>query len=72
MVIKKKVSEESREKFISKGAGVKKEKKPWTRICLRIPQEMVDQIDILIEKKVGFNRTSWILKSLETQIKWDR
>ena len=71
MSVKKKISENSINQFIAKGAEVKKEKKLWTKICLRIPSAMLDQIDEKVDKKIGFNRTSWILSALEKQMKWE-
>lgn len=71
MVISKKVSEKEIQKFIDKGGSVKqdKEKEESFVMTLKMPMWMKDQIQNLIREKAGYSRTSWILRTLEKQLK---
>lgn len=82
MTIRKKIEkavediEKAREEVISRGGHViadivdpKRKKKEWTTLCLRIPMDMVERIDILLDDRVGISRTAWILEALHTEIK---
>lgn len=61
------------EKLITKGAAVKEDSiekdKKWTHICLRIPTEMVNKIDVAVEERIGVNRTGWILEAIHDKLK---
>lgn len=61
-------------KLIDKGAPVKEDikgddSKKWTNINLRIPQEMINEIDEAVENTVGITRTGWILQTLQKELK---
>lgn len=61
-------------KLIDKGAPVKddikeEDSKKWTNINLRIPQEMLQQIDETVENNVGITRTGWILQTIQKELK---
>lgn len=43
-------------------------KKIWTSLSLRIPEDMLNDIDICVEKRIGLNRTAWILESLQEKL----
>lgn len=38
-------------------------------ICLRIPKEMLDRIDINTKNSKGYSRTTWVLQALDRQLK---
>lgn len=68
------IEKKKREEFI-RGAGmvasdaVKKPKTRWTKICLRIKVEALEQIDAEIAQKLSGNRTSWISEAIEEKLK---
>ncbi len=70
---KLKNSPEDIEKLINKGALVKedtqKEKNKWMYINLRIPIEMVINIDEKVKDRIGMTRTGWILECINEKIK---
>ena len=63
--------ERKRNAFISKGGSVSSEQKEgWTHINLRIRKDMIEKIDHIIENdRIGMNRTSWILESVQRALK---
>lgn len=68
------LSEEQIKKLIDKGAPVKEdmkeeEAKKWTNINLRISSDMLNEIDAMVDKDVGMTRTSWILQTLQKELK---
>jgi hypothetical protein len=70
----KKDVEKAREQFIRGGGLVpsdikKEESDEWTKISLRIKVEAISKIDERISKKMGMNRTGWILQAIEEQFK---
>jgi aspartate oxidase len=71
---KNSLSEDEIKKLIDKGAPVKadlkeEELKKWTNINLRIALEMLKEIDAMVNKNVGMTRTSWILQTLQKELK---
>lgn len=71
---KNSLSEDEIKKLIDKGAPVKadlkeEELKKWTNINLRIALEMLKEIDAMVDKNVGMTRTSWILQTLQKELK---
>ncbi len=76
--VKVKEIEEARQKFINGGglvlADVEKQVEElsqldeWIKINLRIRKEAINQIDKLIAKRMGVNRTSWILRAIEEKL----
>ena len=85
MTIRKKAEKPShirdiREEIILKGGQVKadheeeikiKSKVQWTNLCLRITSSMVNQIDYLLEERIGMSRTAWILEAIQEKFKKD-
>jgi predicted HicB family RNase H-like nuclease len=70
MVVKKKKDFEfNREKFISKGGQGPKDPKEATMICLRIPNELLEEINLTMEKRVGLSRNAWILEAIQSNMK---
>jgi hypothetical protein len=83
MTIRKKIEraevedmEKARDQVISRGghvvADIEKsspKKKEWTTLCLRIPVNMVERIDILLEERVGISRTAWILEAIQKEMR---
>lgn len=64
------------EELIGKGALVKEDKlsqsaeeKKWTHINLRVPTNMLEDIDTLLEDRVGITRTGWILEAIQEKLK---
>lgn len=75
MTIKRKIEKESidlskHNEMIMRGAQVvadkEKPKTKWTTICLRITNEMIEQIDK--EKSIGTSRNAWILEAIQQKI----
>jgi len=59
--------EKKRKKFID--AADEKPEKSWKHINLRLRADMIDKIDEIInEKRIGMNRTSWILEAIQKYI----
>jgi predicted DNA binding CopG/RHH family protein len=59
------------EELISKGARVIADnelKKKATCINLRLPTSMLDEIDLVLSKKVGISRTGWILQAIHEKL----
>lgn len=64
MIVKKRVVT-SIESFIDKGADVRGTKeKEFKNVLVRIPIEIVNELDSLIEKKPWTNRTQWIVDAI--------
>jgi hypothetical protein len=66
------------EALISKGAEVikdntdkmdKKEKMAWKMLNLRIPESMLEEVDKLVEERIGMSRVAWILESIQEKLK---
>lgn len=72
MVIKKKNIDLEKNRFIKRGGSVNSENDKWTNICLRIPKEMVIDIDMIIEQSIGITRTGWILRTLQEKLRKDQ
>lgn len=71
---KQSMSPEEIKKLIDKGAPVKDDmkeddSKKWTNINLRIPQEMLNEIDEVVKNTVGITRTGWILQTIQKELK---
>ena len=41
----------------------------YKNICLRLPKEMLDKIDISVKNNRGYSRTTWVLQALDYQLK---
>lgn len=41
------------------------------RCHLRMPMHAIERIDVLISKKMGMNRTSWILQAIQEKLERD-
>lgn len=59
--------------LIDKAAKVKEdhaveESKKWTNLCLRIPVEMLKEVDEAVGNRVGITRTGWILESIHEKL----
>jgi predicted DNA-binding protein len=70
MVVAKKDMESQRKRFIEKGGSTasSKDTSEHMNICLRIPKNMVQQIDSLVKEKAGYSRTTWILQAIQKQL----
>jgi len=65
------------EALIDRGAPVKGEMnhhqdKKWKFINIRIPEEMIEEIDSAISLRVGISRTAWILESIQEKLRKTR
>ena len=70
MVVKRKKDFEiNREKFISKGSDSPKESQGAITICLRMPNELLKEINLVVEKRVGLSRNAWILEAIQSNMK---
>lgn len=71
MAVKKKLAS-SIERFIDKGADVKGNKnKGFKNILIRIPINVLEQLDELIETKPWINRTQWVVEAIHIKLKCD-
>ena len=65
------------DKLISKGANVMEDnketssKKEWTNINLRIPVEMLNEINEAVKDRVVISRNAWILECIQKSLKND-
>ena len=70
MTIRKKISDKSLDRIISKGGHVTADldvvKPEWTTLCLRITSELIRNIDEI--KSVGTSRNAWILSVIEKEL----
>lgn len=60
--------------LIDKGAKVKEDfisEKKWTNINLRLPVNLLEEIDKCVEKRIGITRTGWILEKIHQSLKDD-
>lgn len=68
MTVKKRVVT-SIESFIDKGADVKGAKeKEFKNVLVRIPIEILSELDSIIERKPWTNRTQWIVDAIYEKI----
>ena len=62
---------QKREEFISKGGSVhsdKKTKGDFTNICIRIPTQMLNNIDIHNHLTPWLTRTQWIAEAIDHKL----
>ena len=64
---------QKREKFINGAEFVAPNipKKQWSRIVLRIRRADIIEIDAIVEHRMGWTRTSWILQAIEEKLYTD-
>jgi len=60
--------------FVTNGTLGKKEvknksKDTWHLFSLRIRQDLLDEIDDVLEKRVGISKTAWILEAIQQKLK---
>lgn len=59
--------------LIEKGAKVKEDKveesKKWTIINLRLPTDMLSNVDEEVKERIGMTRTGWILEAINEKLK---
>ena len=68
MSVKKKVNP-SIDKFIDKGADVKASKdEKFKNVLIRIPSDLLSQIDEALEEKPWQNRTQWIVDAIDEKL----
>lgn len=75
-MVRKLVDKSSRvDILISKGSPVKedqiKETTKWTNINLRMPSEMLKEIDNVVKDRIGMSRNAWLLEAISDKIKND-
>ena len=77
MTIKKKIeiddseTEKKRESFISKGGFVASDRKPkgdFSNILIRIPQSVLEKVDMCVKRKPWMTRTQWIMEALDRKL----
>lgn len=71
---KKRLSPAEVEKLIDTGMpdkeNSKEEKlKKWMMLSVRIPVDLVEEIDALVEENIGITRTGWILQAIQKEVK---
>ena len=68
-----KVEEVDVDALIEKGAKVKEDKveenKKWTIINLRLPTNMLGDVDEEVKERIGMTRTGWILEAIQEKLK---
>jgi hypothetical protein len=83
MVVRKPVekidlSDDDIDELISKGASVKEDiknndnKKKSTFLNLRIPKDMLSQINEVMKKRVGISRIGWILEAIHEKLEREK
>lgn len=57
--------------LISKGARVKEDdkEKKWSHVNLRIPSELLNNIDEVLDDRFGISRNGWILEAIQEKLK---
>ena len=76
MVVRKLAREQlpSLEDIIDRGGEVaadksKDESKEWLRFNMRLRKDMSEDIDKLLENRVGIPKTGWILEAIQAHLK---
>jgi hypothetical protein len=57
--------------IIGKGANVfadKKQPQAWSNFTLRLRNDISEEIDIRLEKRVGLTKTAWILEAIQEKL----
>jgi len=71
MAVKKKVNR-SIETFIDKGADVKSGKgKHFKNVLIRVPVDILNQLDDALSKKPWFTRTQWVVSAIHEKLNSD-
>ena len=71
MTVKKKTST-AIESFIDKGADVKaKKEKSFKNVLIRVPTELLDQIEYSLEIKSWMTRTQWIVEAIDEKVRME-
>lgn len=68
----KKILPSEIENVINKGGSVKSDKqfeKLWRMINLRIPAEVIREIDVILKDRYMMTRTSFILEAIDEKLK---
>lgn len=75
MSVKKKIDKNEHildaAKYIAEGAPVITdhiEKSTSKTICLRLPENFLNMIDSVVNKRVGMNRNAWILQAIQERL----
>ncbi len=67
------IQESEVDALIEKGAKVKEdhiaENKKWAHVNIRIPVDMLKNVDKCVDSRVGITRTGWILEAIHEKIK---
>lgn len=72
MSVKKKIIW-SVEKFINNGADVKSGKeKLFKNVLIRIPMDILNQLDESVEKKPWLTRTQWVVNAIHEKLNSDQ
>lgn len=69
---KKNKMEKKVREFISKGATVSEdasEKEEWKTLSLRIPPNVLNEIDLKKNNELGISRNTWILQAILEKLK---
>jgi hypothetical protein len=71
MSVKKKIEKKEHSldaiKYINEGAQVLQDANltlEWKSISLRIPSDLLCEVDFFVKKRVGMSRNAWILEAL--------
>lgn len=54
--------------FVNKGGDVT-EKEEWTMITVRLPTNLLKDIDQETKKRIGLSRNAWILEAFQEKLK---
>lgn len=44
------------------------QKKKWTNFTLRIPKDLLEQIDSVLDSRIGISKTGWILEAIQEKL----
>ncbi len=74
--LEKPVDQKMIDKLIDKGARVKEdnktdEEKKHAYLNLRVPVSLLEELEEVLNKRVGISRTGWILEAIQEKIRRD-
>lgn len=61
------------EKIIEKGGSVSADKsvdkKEWRNILIRLRSDMIQELDNVLNKRIGLSRNAWILEAIQEKLR---
>lgn len=78
MVVKKPLDKNATQKvnieeLIDRGARVKEDnketEKKWSHVNLRMPTQLLSNVDEALEDRIGISRNGWLLEAIDEKLK---